>query len=415
MSRIFIIAGEVSGDMHAAGVMREMKALDPEVQFSGLGGPRMREAAQGRALAPASAADRSVASSSLTGERDSPSLSRRTEDSPPYQSSSGIQDWLADSAVLGLWEVLKHYGYFKRKMAETLSAIDSQKPDGVILVDYPGFNLRVAKAIRRRFKGRIIYYISPQVWAWKKGRIKTMAKVLDLMICIFPFEKPLYEKSGLRTEFPGHPMVDRTKALRKNWQREHHLVGWFPGSRSNEVRKLFPVMLDAARAIRLAVPDARFAVAAANEALASEMRDMAEKRGMPEAKQWVETGTVYDLMQRAEVGAVASGTATLEAACFGLPYVLVYHVSWLTYTVGKMVVRIKNLGIVNILAGRDVVRELIQHDLTADSLAREMADLLTNHERRQGLIADLSGVVATLGEGGSYARAAQIILDCLHA
>lgn len=374
MSRIFIIAGEVSGDTHAAGVMREIKALYGDVQFAGLGGPRMREA-----------------------------------------GGSAIEDWLADSAVLGLWEVLKHYGYFKRKMQETLAAIDSQVPDAVILVDYPGFNLRVAKAIRRRFKGRIIYYISPQVWAWKKGRIKTMAKILDLMICIFPFEKPLYEKSGLRTEFPGHPMVDRTITLRKNWQREHHLVGWFPGSRGNEVRKHFPVMLDAARAIRHAVPDVRFAVAAANEALAGEMREMAESRGMPEAKQWIETGTVYDLMQRAEVGAVASGTATLEAACFGLPYVLVYHVNWLTYTVGKMVVRIKNLGIVNILAGRDVVRELVQHDLTADSLAREMADLLLDDGRRRALIEDLSGVVATLGEGGSYARAAQIIIDSLRA
>lgn len=375
MSRIFIIAGEVSGDTHAAGLMRELKSLDVATAFAGLGGPRMREA-----------------------------------------GGSGIEDWLADSAVLGLWEVLKHYGYFKRKMNETLAAISEQRPDAIILVDYPGFNLRVATALRRaRFTGKIIYYISPQVWAWKKGRIKTMAKVLDLMICIFPFEKPLYEKSGLRTEFPGHPMVDRTITLRKSWEREPHLVGWFPGSRANEVRKLFPTMLDAARAIRLAVPDARFAVAAANEALAGEMREMAEKRGMPEAKQWIETGTVYDLMQRAEVGAVASGTATLEAACFGLPYVLVYHVNWLTYTVGKMVVRIKNLGIVNILAGRDVVRELIQHDLTADSLAHEIADLLLNDERRHALVKDLSGVVATLGEGGSYARAAQIVIECLHA
>jgi lipid-A-disaccharide synthase len=374
MSRIFIIAGEVSGDTHAAGVMRELKSLDATVSFSGLGGPRMREA-----------------------------------------GGNGIEDWLGDSAVLGLWEVLKHYGYFKRKMTDTLGAIADQKPDAVILVDYPGFNLRVAKAIRKRFSGKIIYYISPQVWAWKKGRIKTMAKVLDLMICIFPFEKELYEKSGLRTEFPGHPMVDRTIALRKNWTREKHLVGWFPGSRANEVRKLFPVMLDAARAIRLAVPDVRFAVAAANEALAGEMREMAEQRGMPDAKKWIETGAVYDLMQRAEVGAVASGTATLEAACFGLPYVLVYHVNWLTYTVGKMVVRIKNLGIVNILAGRDVVRELIQHDLTADSLAREMADLLLNDERRRHLVEDLSGVVSTLGEGGSYARAARIVIECLHA
>jgi lipid-A-disaccharide synthase len=181
------------------------------------------------------------------------------------------------------------------------------------------------------------------------------------------------------------------------------------------VRKLFPVMLDAARAIRLAVPDARFAVAAANEVLAGEMRDMAEKRGMPEAKQWIETGTVYDLMQRAEVGAVASGTATLEAACFGMPYVLVYQVNWITYSVAKMVVRIKNLGIINILAGRDVVRELIQHDLTPDSLAREMADLLLNEERRQHLARELADVVSTLGEGGSYARAARTVIECLHA
>lgn len=375
MSRIFIIAGEVSGDTHAAGLMRELKALDEDTAFSGLGGPRMREA-----------------------------------------GGNGIEDWLGEAAVLGLWEVLKHYGYFKRKMDETLAAITKGNPDAVVLVDYPGFNLRVAKKLRSAgFTGKLIYYISPQVWAWKKGRIKTMAKVLDLMICIFPFEKQLYEKSGLRAEFPGHPMVDRTFSLRKNWSREHHLVGWFPGSRANEVRKLFPVMLDAARAIRLAVPDARFAVSAANEALAGEMREMAERRGMPEAKQWIETGTVYDLMQRAEVGAVASGTATLEAACFGLPYVLVYHVNWLTYTVGKMVVRIKNLGIVNILAGRDVVRELIQHDLTPDSLAREMADLLLYEERRRHLADDLSGVVSTLGEGGSYARAARIVVDCLRA
>ena len=373
MSRVFIIAGEVSGDTHAAGLMRELKSLDATVSFNGLGGPQMREV-----------------------------------------GGNGIDNWLGEAAVLGLWEVLKHYGYFKRKFDETLAAIAEQKPDGVILVDYPGFNLRIARALRQRqFTGKIIYYISPQVWAWKKGRIKTMAKVLDLMICIFPFEKQLYEASGLRTEFPGHPMVDRTQALRKNWTREEKLVGWFPGSRANEVRRLFPVMLDAARAIRLAVPGARFAVAAANEVLAGEMRGMAEQLGMPEARQWIETGTVYDLMQRAQVGAVASGTATLEAACFGLPYVLVYHVNWLTYAAAKMVVRIKKLGIVNILAGRDVVRELIQHELTAESLAREMTELLLNAARRKQLADDLAGVVSTLGEGGSYARAARIVVECL--
>jgi lipid-A-disaccharide synthase len=375
MSQLFIIAGEVSGDTHASGVIRELKALRPDSRFSGLGGPRMVEA-----------------------------------------GGQGIEDWLADAAVLGLWEVLKNYGYFRRKFAETLARIRAQKPDAVVLVDYPGFNLRVAKALRRaKYAGKIIHYISPQVWAWKKGRIKTMAKVLDLMICIFPFEKELYETSGLHTEFGGHPMVDRMASFRKNWSREPKLVGWFPGSRTHEVRRIFPVMLEASRAILLAVPDARFAVSAANEALASEMREMMDRAGMPEARRWIETGAAYDLMQRAEVGAVASGTATLEAACFSLPYVLVYRVNALTYAVGKRVVSIDRLGIVNILAGRDVVKELIQHDLEAPRLAREMADLLLDQARREALVADLQSVVSTLGQSGAYHRTASLIASCLQS
>ncbi|HYF37558.1 MAG TPA: hypothetical protein VD994_19810, partial [Prosthecobacter sp.] len=260
MSQLYIIAGEVSGDTHAAGLIREMLALDPGTRFSGLGGPRMREAAGGQ----------------------------------------GIEDWVDTAGVVGLWEVLKMYKYFKQRFNAVVASVRSQRPDAVILVDYPGFNLRIAKALRAQgYPGKIIYYISPQVWAWKKGRIKVMAKVLDLMICIFPFEKDLYEKSGLRTVFSGHPMVDRTTELRRNWDRERNLIGWFPGSRRNEVKRLFPVMLDAARAIRMHLPQTRFAASAATEALASLMRQMADQAGMPEAKRWIEVGTVYDLMQRA--------------------------------------------------------------------------------------------------------------------
>jgi lipid-A-disaccharide synthase len=174
-------------------------------------------------------------------------------------------------------------------------------------------------------------------------------------------------------------------------------------------------MMDASRAILLAVPNARFAVSAANETLAGYMREMADAHGMPEAKRWIEVGTVYDLMQRAEAGAVASGTATLEAACFGLPYTLIYNVSWATYVIGKLVVRIKRLGIVNILAGRDVVKELVQGDLTPDTLARATADLLLNADQRTALQADLASVVATLGSGGAYARAALAVHECLSA
>lgn len=369
MNRVFIIAGEVSGDTHAAGLLRELKTLEPDMQVVGLGGPKMREVA-----------------------------------------GDGIEDWVETAGVVGLWEVVKMYRYFKDKLDAVLDSILDQKPEAVILVDYPGFNLRLAKDLRTGgYKGRILYYISPQVWAWKKGRVKTMAKVLDLMICIFPFEKEFYEKSGLRTEFSGHPMVDRVVTLKRDWKREPGLVGWFPGSRLNEVRRLFPLMMDAAKAIKLAVPNARFAVSAANETLAGFMRHMADEHGMPEAKRWIEAGTVYDLMQRAEAGAVASGTATLEAACFGLPYTLIYNVSWPTYVIGKLVVRIKHLGIVNILAKREVVKELVQGKLSADSLAKATTELLQSESKRQQMQSELAAVVATLGSGGAYARAAQAV------
>ncbi len=375
MNRIFIIAGEVSGDTHAAGLLRELKTLEPDMKVIGLGGPKMRE---------------------VVGE--------------------GVADWVETAGVVGLWEVVKMYRYFKEKMDAVLDSILDQKPEAVILVDYPGFNLRLASNLRTAgYKGRILYYISPQVWAWKKGRVKTMAKVLDLMICIFPFEKEFYEKSGLRTEFSGHPMVDRVVTLKREWKREPGLVGWFPGSRLNEVRRLFPIMMDAAKIIKEAVPNARFAVSAANETLAGFMRHMADEHGMPEAKRWIETGTVYDLMQRAEAGAVASGTATLEAACFGLPYTLIYNVSWPTYVIGKLVVRIKHLGIVNILAKREVVKELVQGNLNAQTLAKTTLELLSNAAKREQLQQELAEVVATLGSGGAYTRAAKAVHEALTA
>jgi len=161
------------------------------------------------------------------------------------------------------------------------------------------------------------------------------------------------------------------------------------------------------------VPHARFVVSAANEGLASEMRAMAEAADMPEALRWIETGTVYDLMQRVEVGAVASGTATLEAACFGLPYALVYKVAWPTYVAAKVVVRIKFIGIINVLAGREVVRELVQHLCSPERLGAAMVELLTEPAKRAALQQELAEVVATLGEGGAYTRAAQAVLAAL--
>ena len=375
MTRLHIIAGEISGDTHGAGLMRALLAQDPSLQFSGLGGPKMQ---------------------AVGGDR--------------------INDWVETAGVVGLWEVLKMLDYFKAQKAATLEHILRERPAAVILVDYPGFNLRIATALREAgYTGKLIYYISPQVWAWKKGRVKVMARVLDLMVCIFPFEKPFYEASGLPTEFGGHPMVDRLAELRRPIPREPDLVGWFPGSRKNEVRRLLPVMLAASRQIRQQHPAARFAISAANPTLAAEMTALANAHGCPEAATWIETGTVYDLMQRASAGAVASGTATLEAACFGLPYTLVYHVNWFTYLVGKAVVRIQHLGIINILAQRQVVTELVQHALTPDRLASETLRLLRDSAARTALQSDLASVVATLGEPGAYRRAAAIIARAIAA
>lgn len=378
MSEVFIIAGELSGDTHGAGLIRALRDLRPQSRFRGLGGPQMREV-----------------------------------------GGAEIDDWVQTAGVVGLWEVLKMYGWFKQRFEQTVSDILATLPAAVILVDYPGFNLRAAKALRQRgYRGKIIYYISPQVWAWKKGRVKLMARLLDLVICIFPFEKAFYEASGLRAEFGGHPMVDRAAALRapsshskRPLQRETGLIGFFPGSRRHEVRRLFPLMLQAAQLIRHELPQARFAISAANAALAGEMRLLALSAGMAEAAEWIETGTAHALMQRATAGAVASGTATLEAACLGLPYALVYRVNWLTYLAGKAVVRIPRIGIINILAGREVVRELVQHVLTPENLAQELLRLARDGNARAALQADLARIVATLGEPGAYQRAARIVSD----
>ncbi len=370
VKKIWIVAGEASGDTRAAELMRAARALDAELAFIGAGGPRMQ---------------------ALAGE--------------PFDN------WAAEAGVLGLWDVLRRYGYFRAKFHAMLGAIAAARPGAVLLVDYPGFNLRLAKALRRRMPGlRIFYYVSPQVWAWNRGRIPKMAKSLDLMMCIFPFEKPLYEASGLRTEFVGHPIADQLSREVIGAPRDPLLLGLFPGSREREVRRIFPVLAGAAAWVRESRPDVRFAAAAATEAHAALMRAMAAESGVGIA---ITVGGAHGLMQRAGAGIVCSGTATLEAAFFGLPYCLVYKTAWLTFAVGKRLVKVRHLGIVNILAGRTVVREFIQDAATPAALADEALRLLNNAEARAKLSAELTGIAASLGGAGAGAQAARVLLDAL--
>lgn len=364
---LFVVAGEISGDTHAAALLKSLAGLG-EWRFSGLGGPKM------------------------------------------HTVSTDIEDWLDDAAVLGLWEVLQKYGYFRTMMERTLERILDSRPDGVLFVDYPGFNLRLAKRLRDRgYQGKLVFYISPQVWAWKKGRIRTMAELLDAMICIFPFEKELYEASGLRTEFSGHPLVDEMEEIQDDAiVRDPGLVALLPGSREREIAKLFPPMLDAASLLQKERPDLRFATTGATKVLTEKLREMVDERGLSSVFEVGEESS-HRIMQRAGAGAVASGTATLEAACLGLPYCLVYRVSWLTAAVARRVMSVDFLGIVNVLAGREVVREMLQDDATGPAIAGEIRRLLEDKSARSQLGAELADVVASLGEGGAHRRAAECV------
>jgi lipid-A-disaccharide synthase len=365
--KLYLIAGEASGDARGAELMRGLQALSADVEFFGAGGREMRALAGGEFF-----------------------------------------DW-ADEAVVGLWDVLKKYGYFKAQFDRMLAEVARVQPAAVVLIDYPGFNLRFAKAVRERFPGtKIIYYISPQVWAWNRGRIPKMARLLDLMLCIFPFEQPLYEASGLRTIFVGHPMLDSLAVKRTGVEREAALVGLFPGSREKEVRRIFPTMVEAARRMQAERPELRFEASAASAALAGLMRE-----GLDEAFCPVTVREAHTLMQRAAVGMVCSGTATLEAAYFGLPMAILYKVVWLTYAVGKQLVQVPHLGMPNVLAGREIAREFIQHDCAPEPVAREMLRLLGDEAARAKQQRALEAVIAKLGDRGAGVRAAAEVLALL--
>ncbi len=405
---IYFVAGEASADNHGAALMRALRNADVDLRFTGRGGPQMKAVADGN-----------------------------------------FKNWIEQSGVLGLWEVIKHYGYFRKQFHETLREIETSKPNAVVLIDYPGFNLRLARALRKQSPAqKIIYYISPQVWAWNRGRIKKMARWLDLMLCIFPFEAELYNQSGLRTIFVGHPMIERLRehqpsvaaatygsAGKIDIQRDPNLIGLFPGSRGREVRKIFPILIETARELRQSKPNLRFEVAAASDELAREMgnilatphlnplplsRGEERVRGDFESQDQelrgrsggfeIKVGQTAEIMQRAYAGVVASGSATLEAAYFRMPFALIYKVAWPTYFAGRLLVKVKYLGMPNVLADREIVPEFIQHRARPHDLARAVLRLLNDPIAREQMITAFDKIAAQLGESGASERAAEAIL-----
>jgi len=367
--RLYVVAGELSGDAHGAGMLDELCRMLPGLRIRGAGGPAMAAVA-----------------------------------------GPGVDDWVDEAAVMGIWEVLKRYGWFRRRFARMLANLQSFRPDVLVLIDYPGFNLRFAEAVKRTSPAtRIVWYVSPQVWAWNRRRIPKMARLIDAMICLFPFERPIFDEAGIPTTFAGHPLIDELAVCRDpRLARDPQLVGLFPGSREREVERLFPMMIDAARRLREWRSDLRFETPAASPALATKIRAQLDAAS---AGSWVEvaTGTSHSLMQRAACAAIASGTATLEAAFLGLPHCLVYRVAPLTYAVARQVVNIRHIGIVNILAQDDVVEEWIQDKARPETVAASLRRFLEQPHEAEALRRRLADITATLGTPGVHRRVAEVV------
>jgi lipid-A-disaccharide synthase len=395
MQTIYFVAGEASADNHGAGLMRALRQLEPNLRFTGRGGPQMK---------------------AIAGDQ--------------------FDNWIDQAGVLGLWEVIKQYGYFRKQFRASLRQIENTKPDAVVLIDYPGFNLRLARALRKKSPAcKIIYYISPQVWAWNRRRIKKMARWIDLMLCIFPFEAELYNKSGLHTIFVGHPMVERLGSFKTSVSRDPNLVGFFPGSRTREIRKILPILIETARGLVRQKPNLRFEIAAASAEIAGEINAIIERTtphlnpllstsGEADAERRVrgvahvidvKVGETTEIMQRAFAGIVASGSATLEAAFFRLPFVLVYKVSWLTYVVGRILVKIKHIGMPNVLAGKEIVPEFLQYDARPKKLADALMRVIDDPAGRTKMVSEFDVIINSLGGAGASEHAARAVVEALHS
>jgi lipid-A-disaccharide synthase len=370
-ARLLLSCGEASGDLYAGALTRELLALDPAVRVAGLGGPQFA-AAGGRLI-----------------------------------------DDYRDISVTGLTEWIPKLPRLLAARRRLVAAAEAERPDALVLIDFSGFNFRLAPAIRR-LGVPVIYYISPQIWASRPGRLDTIRAIADQVLVIFPFEAAIYEQGGVPVEFVGHPLIDlaRPTATREGFLAARGLtpsaptIAILPGSRRNEVSRILPDLAAAARLIRGAVPAAQFLVARAphlDDALFDVVREATDRFALVEG----DTDTV---LASADVALTASGTATVQAALHDTPMVIVYRMGPLSYRLARRVVRLDTIGMVNLIAGEKIVPELIQDAFTPEAVAREAISMLTDADRAARIRTGLATVRSRLGGRGASRRAAEAIL-----
>jgi len=382
--RIMIVAGEASGDAHAGALVHALRAAEPEANFEFFGatGPLLR----------AAGVDPIV----------------RTD----------------DLAILGLLEIGRALPKFWRAYKQLKQAAIERQPEAVILVDWPDFNLRLARALHRRGL-RIIYYISPQLWAWRSYRARTIERDVDLLLSILPFEQDWYAERGIeQVEYVGHPLAgevhvasDRAEFCRQTkLDPKLPIISLLPGSRRKEVERILPPMLEAAALISARHPEVQFVVVVAPSRSSDEVRNIVRaQRATPEPLPsclHIVTGQSREALAASDAAAVASGTATLEAALLGTPMVVVYKESMINWHVLGSLITVDHYGLVNLVAGERVATELMQDDLNGERLAKELL-LLLDAERNAAMRSRLAEVAHELGEGGASQRAAERVLDAL--
>jgi lipid-A-disaccharide synthase len=374
--KILLVAGEVSGDLHGSHLVEALQRIEPEIQFFGVGGEGLKRRGM-KLLYPA-------------------------------QSLS----------VVGITEVFVKLRTVLKALRGLKGSLEREKPDLIILIDFPEFNLRLAKIARRRGIP-VVYYISPQIWAWRPQRIKLIARVVKKMIVLFPFEVPLYETAGVDVEWVGHPLLDtvkptlpKEKAFREfGLDPKRRTVGLLPGSRIHEIERLLPPLLASAHLLQKEIPDLQFVIPLApgisRTILSSQMKNISFPVKVVE-------GFTYDVMNLSELLIMASGTATLEGAILGKPMIIVYKVSLPSYWVGRALIRVDHIGLVNLVAEREIAPELIQKDVNPERIADEASRILRDPILSRKMAESMDEVRQKLGEPGAAQRAAQIVSSLLH-
>lgn len=370
-----IIAGETSGDLHGSGVVRELKRRLPDVDVYGIGGDLMQK--EGMELV--------------------------------YHVSR--------MSFMGFVEVVKNLSLITKVERTLEGLLQTRHPDVVVLIDYPGFNLRFARKVKAHGI-KVMYYISPQVWAWNKGRVRKMRGLIDRMKVVFPFEVEIYRKEGIPVEFVGHPLAESIGSLmtREDFLRRYRLeagkklLALLPGSRRQEIEKIFPVMAQAAGELQ------KETGVQVMVGLAPHVQREMMQHAVPDGAFFTfVSGATYDLMRHADAAIVTSGTATLETGWFGTPMVVVYKTSPVTYMIGRMLVDVKNIGLVNIVAGEQIVPEFIQHTMTSRNLVGAIKPLLQEGPTAEDMRRRLGVIRQRLGAAGASQRVVDGILELASA